>query len=669
LHSNVKHLFGIGLNTGPSLLLAKELWKPDKVQASFCKGETVLLLVYYNKVKTEEFISVVKKLSALNCLIGVIPVFKEQLKEAVIKKFLSRDTHKLNLSEFSFFLSSSRASVVPGSPEILRGALLKEKQLVDNALANSKAIFFQGHAGPFDAGFGKWLVLCTRHLYKPSDKNAFVPCYEEGKCFRQKNYGRTEGSREGLIDPGNWEAALAVLDGCCVFPVPGSIYPFETSLLRSIVQGKIKAAILSHGVSSTPLSVLLFFLGKLAEEEPIAEAVRVSNKLRYEMNSVSSSPNYSVSPWIAIGDPLKKFTGFKPTVFKANIDEKGYFIKFKNTSIDSKTGLLLVVEGLSYYNNRAWDAFTPNGNWLMGVKRNNNSIYLWIGAAASNDTEYTYVYFKERPHDQLKFYKEVSLSLITGSVWLKQFISTLRNRNQAVEDLNKVLILRDQLLKKIEPATFAALYEQSQSVQQPLSHLTASIRQEITNSDKNTAILLCAKIPLTGGRLAYLWNPIWPGRGNLELGMKCSCKTMLSGYIRENPIYGKYRIEVSCPVCSLIGDVAAIEDSKHSGKYIPVVSGNPETLIFHAGGKICWKLSHHEESVGRGYACGVLYDPLGNFKTFSSVLELESGESASIQFDIPDNWPKGLNWVTVVFVGNSDISILTHDLVCKQIEV
>lgn len=663
MSSYTKHLFGIGSITDPVLLLAAEIWKPDKVQETFSEKEAVLLLVDYNDLKTTQFINLLKEIGELNSVVGIVPVFSKLPDESRLKHLLTPGTPSLKLSDFAFFLSTNRASLVPGAPDILGGARLSEKDEIQHTLENSKAIFFQGHAGPFDAGFGKWLILCTKHMHKSSDKNAFVPCYAAEKCFRQKNYARPPHSKEGLVNPANLKAPLMVLDGCCVFPAPGSIYPYETSLLRAILGGGVKTAILSHGVSSTPLSVLLFFLGKLCEEKPVGEAVRESNKLRNEMNSVSSSSNYTVSPWIVIGDPLTSYKGLQPPVVSVKSDENGFFTALKTDAISHKTGLLVVVKGLSYSNHKAWDAFGSEGNWVTGVKRDENSMYLWVGASDYNKNENTLIFFKERAEDPIAYYKNVSLSLITGSNWIKELMEALLRKGKSKEELKELLILRKQLAKQIEPVVFTESYNQRESVLNPLDKLTGLIDETITRTDRDTAISVCDTLPLIGGRLSHLWNPIWPGKGNYDLGKKCSCDAPLSGYVRKHPLYTKYRMEISCPVCSLIGDVDALKDLNGSSQYKPVISGNPDILKFSRGSSIYWPLKHNEQSSAFGYACGVLFDPLGGHKTFSEVTKIESGSKGKLRFNIPGDWPTGLSWVSVVFACNGAISILTHDVV------
>ena len=611
-----------------------------------------MVLVLYDPDRTEpsDFFAVLDRVAAQRAGLGVLPIRSGETTAEGVARFLRREPIPLSLAECRFRLGSSPLYSDPRAPAVLRRAL---EDTIDAAASDAGArfLFLQGHSGPVDGSFGRAMTLCSREVHLPGEA-IFFPCAGTKTCFRQSPMGEPPN----LVNPRSLAADIVVLDGCGTFPVPGSIYAFDQSLLRGFMLGDAMAAVLSIGVSATSPGLPVLFMAALAQGMPLGEVVRLCNVLRARANSPTSSMQAGASPWILIGDPALRVTGLELTeVSPIQWSESGYHVALPPGD-DGDTGRMIALRGFDRY--EPLEIAETSTAWAVGGNDGAGSIYLWTGSHDDSPAPPQIVLRAATARPQP--WRDSVHWLRASCDWLSGLADTVATRRQDAGPIKHLIGLRQRAADALELALHAATPANVVDVARGFGSVESDLRKLLVACDEHGCEVVAAMIPHAGARLSHLCAPAWHSQGTVAVGRNCVCGTPISGHMRTHPLWGIGRIELSCPVCSLIGDVAASPEAPN----VPDGFATLECRVLARGEALVWQVETGVDGLSDGFACAILFDPYRERIQRSALIELVKG-CQKVTAAIPLDWPEGMSWATLVTAVAGRISMFAFDIVIR----
>ena len=638
-----------------------QAWRPDAINGRIEAGQTALLVYNAAHCSSAEFMHALERADSLDVALGVWPAYAGDDHNGDRPHALDQSRLSLDMAACRFRLSTSAHGRDAAAPWQLRRSSLGEAERLDD-LKNAGLLFLQGHAGPMDGAFGRGLTLCARDLHR-SDRPALFPCVESGRCFRQPPQGRDETSREGLIDPRDILAPLVVLDGCGSFPVPGSIFPYDQSLLRGLLTGaRTGPCVISLGVSSTPMSAIVLFMALLAKGLPLGRVVREVNLHRTGCNSPSSSRGGGVGPWILVGNPDTVVQGLSLSSPEALEDEHG------GQQALVRTGEESILLSLPAGHDGPLDLICTPHRWAYGAMDRTGNRYVWLGApdrsardeeqAVPEDTtpESSRLLLVPRDMQAASRWRETALWLREGNAWLEGLRTFVEGRVPDTMPLSQLVSVRAALAQSAESLACAAT-QRSLEIAPSLDALSAPLADAIGKTDLATAAAVAHYGTWTGARLTHLWAPPWHHVETRPLGRACSCGCEIMVHYRRHPLVDLVRGELSCPACSQIGDVAA-DGAGALLAHASIVNRQP-----WRDGTLQWNVTDFLPQPGKeGAACASLFDPYRRHRLIGAAQALTRGNELQLSQAIPSDWPEGMCWAILAVLSGASISMFVFEV-------
>ncbi|GGS10269.1 hypothetical protein Snoj_15440 [Streptomyces nojiriensis] len=630
-------------------------------------GESVLILVDQETTPPREYIQTLLAVDHHSSPVGIVPISKRSTRLDHLVRLLGDETIHIDISRSRFRLTETAEANLPSAPPALNRARRNDPASVAEDL-QADLLVLQGHAGPVDAGFGRSLTLCSRHLHRPGESPVF-PCFDTDQCFRQKLHGRSPSSVEGLFNPMHLTASLAVIDGCGTIPVPGSIFNYETSIARCVMESQVRAAVMTHGVSASPLSALIVFLGTLADGCSLGEAVREANHHVRQVGSSTSINAEAAAPWAVLGNPDIKVSGLPLIESAPRPTELGAECSVAEEFFDSPFGGLVSPLGLSE-GSGPFDAATLDGRWVRGALSARGRAYLWIAGPGPNGKPKAggrvKVLLSERPEDPTSGWRRRCKWIQANKVLLHGMADTFAERGGEEDHFTTLISLWDEIGREAELAAFAAAPHRRQSISPPLASRTERLDARITALARVTARTIAVAAPVTGARLSRLWSPPWLPARAVRFSEPCSCGCPLVGEARRHPLLGLVRVGVRCPACGPVGDVCGERVAGVPGAFAPTVVGGPKQHAVPAGAAMEVRVRRLGGEETEGFASAALFEPFRQRRVLVHVEDVQSLSTTDLAVAIPADWPPGLSQAVVAVVAGTEISFLDFDIIVQS---
>ena len=637
------------------------MWRADEVNDTLAPDDILLTLFDPDTVQPAAFVEMMIAAGELGIPLGVLPVYEPDRARLDFSHLLGSDHFAIDFSRCRFRLSGSPAADAPDAPTLFRRALDDTPAFVTDDL-QADLLFLQGHAGPFDGSFGPSLTLCSRALHGPG-RPVFVPCADTETCFRQSSRGRPDDSSEGLVDPRLLQSTLVIGDGCGTFPLPGSLYRYEQSLMRGLLLSRVRSSVLSVGVSATPLSVVVLMMGMLASGRMLGQAVLETNRHRRAVGSPSSVGRAAIAPWIVVGNPAAVVAGLSFDEHRVRPEADGAL----RVDVDSRrdTGTLVALRTESAIDG-AFDVACDPSAWVSGALHGDR-LYLWVHAAGNADREQggtVRLTLSRRADAHRTAWRDRLLWLRAGTQWLHGLSSEVARRDRDAQPLLDIIAIRDELAGPVEQAASAAIPWRSREISPALATSAAPLETMLERLDRATTLNVAAALPFAGARLSHLWSPPWLHDGDLDVSQSCLCGCPIVGHVRRHPLNDLRRIELSCPSRSLIGDTAA-EVVTGSGAVVPLATASIGTRSLTAGERLHWSVALTTERCA-GFACSTLFDPYRAHRVTSTVAPVDGTAPATVAIDVPHGWPVGLSWATLTCAAGGRICLFAFDIEVRR---
>lgn len=663
---SARHLLTLGALPSGLLDPVLEAWHPDVVGGMLEAGQTALLVYEVEHADAAEFVSTLERADTLDVPVGIWPIYTREDCPADLPHTLGRDEVRIDWSLCRFRLFSSPLAGDPDAPWQLRRSEANDDASLHDDLTQAGLLVLQGHSGPMDGYFGPTLTLCGRALHRPGLPGLF-PCLDNGACFRQPSQGRPESSTHGLVDPRGIHAPLVVLDGCGTLPVPGSIYPYAQSLLRGLISGGRQGPMVaSLGISATPMSGFVLLLALLAKGLPLGRAVREVNLHRSACDSPSSFTAPGVGPWVVVGNPEVRVQGLhldKPTLLGGSGSAPRVRVPL------SAESTLLELPGVD---TTPVDLVCSPKRWAWGATDRSGIRYVWLGPAsrANDDREATAssvgdddageLILIPRDTQATRRWRERAHWLREGNRWIGGLQGALKARGDPAQPLSELVAWRTELAQLADQIACAATPQRALEIAPALDALAASLVTAMESADRAAATTIADYVTQVGARLSHLWSPPWLHVGTRDSGQTCTCGCRVAVHLRRHPLVDLIRGELSCPACSLIGDAAALA----GGALVAQASLAPRTLA--GGANLHWTLDRSEgRAAPQGFSCASLFEPFKRRRLVGAPQALSAGESTNLTQAVPEDWPGGMSWATLVLCANGAISMFAYDVHVK----
>jgi hypothetical protein len=645
---------------------AAEAWRADIINGPPGASQSVLLLVDQEGCGAAEYLDALRVIDQLDGRVGVVPIDGQSLGLASLSRFFHDDPIEVDLATSAFRLQFCADAKVTGAPPILNRAAFDDEASSAADLANAGLLCLQGHSNPVDGGFGRWLTFCSRHLHVPGASPLF-PCFVTDRCFRQSVNRRPFASAEGLVNPTTLRTPLLVLDGCSTMTVPTALFSYATSLARSLVASEVRAAVMTHGVTATPLSAFIVFLAMLAKGESLGHAVRETNRHIIQLGRPNALGGAGAGPWIVLGNPEVRVLGLSLLEATPQGGDGCSFV-LDSTSVPAPTGALVSLPGVALRGERL--AFTTSdGRWARGAIDADSRAYLWIAgtpdvAEAANRARAT-LRISLRPLSTTvrPNWQRTASAISANQEFLDRLASTVAERGgdaTAVQSLNKAWV---DTIPSI--ATTAAASPSIHDLS-PATPERSRLVERLEVLSQYTVSAIAAAVQAAGvAKVFQLWPPTWLPDASVPLQEPCSCGAPIIGIARRHALWDSVRILLSCPGCGPIGDVAAQpQDPAESAKATtPSVMGIPRTLRAVRGNTMQWPIRRLGSDPAPGFASAVFIDAFRQRHLVTDVHHLAPGGSTDVPIAIPTDWPEGVSAGVIVVAVGANLSFFTFDLV------
>jgi hypothetical protein len=632
-------------------------WGAVKVNGALTRDDKLLVLYSPDMTSPSDFLGIVAQAGGLGVAFGAVPIYPDDGDS--FRRFLSDDDVVLSLADCRFRLDGASITNDDRAPSILTRTLAPGPADIANDIATARLLFMQGHSGPADGSFGRNLTLCSRPVHRAA-MPVFFPCAQSDACFRQNPMQ----AEIALVDAQSLMSPIVILDGCGTFPVPGSIYRYEQSILRSLVRGgQVRAAILSIGISATPPATIVLLMALLAAGVTLGEAVLRCNRLRSQAGSPSSLAGGDAAPWVLVGNPDLKATGLEIGEARILANGLGRFVVEIDDASPSATGRLAMAAGVDV--RCPLEIVKDTAQWTLGACEADGTVYFWTNGMGADRPAPIRIGLAPADPDASARWREHLAWLRAGTAWLDGLGRVIEGRGGDAAPVRSLIALRSDFAQSVEMAVYAAAPRSTAEILPALAKVAPSLTEASLQIDKATARIVAAAIPAAGARLSHLWNPSWHHAGTADLATVCNCGSTMAGHTRRHPLLAIERIEISCPACSLVGDVSAL----------PRAAGNPAVGVAEAqidqrvatpGSDFGWMVRRGDSLDAPAFACGTLFDPFRVHKMTSDTIAV-GGDPALVCLPIGADWPQGLSWTTLVLTTRGQISLFAFDVVVERL--
>lgn len=663
-----RHILTLGEVSTAFLDAAVNIWQADRVNQSLVASDSVLILVAQESTGPAQYVRTLQEVDAERCSVGVIPISGDS-SGAYLKRLLGRDEIRIDFAKSRFRLTDCPEANLPCAPPVLRRAHQDDRSSVSRDLDVADLLVLQGHAGPVDGGFGRWLTFCSRHLYQPG-KPPLFPCFGTDQCFRQALHGRAVASMDGLVDPAALRSPLVVLDGCGTLPVPGSLFRYETSIARSVMASQVRAAVMTHGVSATPLSVFVVFLAMLASGRTLGEAVREANQHGRDLMSPTSIEGAATAPWILVGNPEVKVLGIPLIETALRVNQDGLEFTLDERDIHPQTGAIVSLAN-AFEKDGAFDVACSDGRWARGALRRDGRAYMWVSGQRAhreyNAPTRVAVALSQRSPDPTSNWCHRSKWLQANRLLLDRMATVVTERSGNPDALRSLISLWADVGGAIEHVAFAAAPHRRQAIAPSLATWTGQLIDVIERLDRLAAATVAAAVPDAGARLYRLWSPPWFCRGPAQITELCSCGCPIAGDVLHHPVLDLARINLRCPACGPLGDVSARGnlDTLGSARFEPTVLGVPGGRCLVRDRAVLWPVRRLFDDQVTGFACAALFDPFRQRRVVTDAIAIPPRGRVDVPVAVPADWPEGLSQAVIVVTAGGEMSFLDFDVVVR----
>jgi hypothetical protein len=310
---------------------------------------------------------------------------------------------------------------------------------------------------------------------------------------------------------------------------------------------------------------------------------------------------------------------------------------------------------------------TPS-RWAYGAMDRTGARYVWLGAPlpSAPEAESATSMGERPPSGELRLFprdaraasrwRETAHWLREGNRLLEGLRAFVEGRVEDTTPLVQLASVRATLADSAESAACAAT-QRSLEIAPSLHALSAPLADAIDKTDQATAATVAYYITWTGARLSHLWSPPWRHEYSRPLGRTCNCGCEIVAHYRRHPIVDLVRAELSCPACSLIGDVAAIADG------VLVAQASMLNRQPWRGGELQWNVTDFAPHRGSGgAACASLFDPYRRRRLIGPAHALEPRHDLRLSQTIPSDWPEGMSWATLALLSGGSVSLFVFEV-------
>jgi hypothetical protein len=648
-----RHVLTLG-DVGASVAeAAAGAWRAEKVDGDVDDADVVVLVADHGTTAPADYVATLQRLDRARIPFAVLPVWAPTADPRRIAALLGQDKLPIDFATARFRMPTCDGAAAPDAPAVLRSSPRDDPESASGDLRDADLLCLQGHAGPVDGGFGAWLYLCSRHLHQPGT-TPFFPCFGTDRCFRQEYFGRPPTSDAGLVDPRTIAASLLLVDGCSTLPLPGSLFPYATSLARSVMESRAGAAVMTHGFSDLPLSALIVFLTGLAGGRTLGEAVREANEHGHDALVVASIRATGAAPWTLIGNPDATVTGLPLLERAAEARPHGVHVALDD--VPERTGALVSVPELPAADH-GFDVTCSDGRWARGALRSGGGACLWV-AGGGGPVEVTLV---PRPADATGPWRRAFASLHVGRGWLEALADRVAARHGDDAELRSLAELFGEVQRAAEDLAASPVPRRRGAIEPPLAATAADVSAALERLDRATAVAVARGIAAARTRTFGLWSPPLLDTGFVDVGETCLCGAPLAAHGFRHPILDASRLQLDCPGCGPAGDVAA-DRAADDGALVPGVVGLPPTRHARRGETLVLPARRPAAGGAIGAACPALVDQFHERGVVSEAVALPPACELELTLPIPADWPEGLAQVVTVVSIAGELSFLDFDV-------
>jgi hypothetical protein len=633
------------------------VWRADRIDEPIRPSDTVLLLVRQAGLSSGAYVDALEELDRHGRPLGIIPI-GDDFAASSVSRLLQHDAIVVDFTTARFRMSCAEANL-PTAPTVLQCARFDDPASVANDLGAPDLLLLQGHAGAVDGNFGPSFILCSRHDGELSEPPLY-PCFKTGACFRQELYGRLPSSTEGLIDAATLRSALVVLDGCGTLAVPGSLFRYETSLVRSLLAGQARAAVMTHGLAATPFAAVVAFLGMLARGRPLGAAVRAANlqsRLAHGPGTRSSLPS-----WILVGNPDVHVEGIPLLEATAVVNGHTLEVSLDSNEIPPDTGAIAAIGSVTPADGPL-DISCADGRWGSGAIDPDGCVSLWVGPSVRTShhaqPEELVLSFTKRPRDVTRRWRDRARWLRVNTPWVTQLTNEVESRGGDGAPLRALASSSRAVCQAVDYAAFASVPLRPGTIAPSLASLAHSLDAELADLDRRTVSAVAEAVPVTGARLFRFWHPPWLHEAQINTQGTCSCGCRVIGIVCCHPIFDVSRVLLSCPACGPIGDVTGRVTNTRD--IVPTVSMATSTRYLRRGATVKWPVGL-APGCSPGFACVAMIEPPFRHRwAISEVFAVQADSTCDVALEVAADWPLGLSRVVIVVAAGAELSFLDFD--------
>jgi hypothetical protein len=661
--ATTRHLLTLGAVASSSVSIARESWRASRLNQRLRPDDSVLILFDPDTTPAARYVETLVAIERQRLPFGVLPVGRSMHDDAALTRRLGVDTLAITFEQARFQMMLADEATEPLAPPIVR-RVADSPQLAQQ-LREARLLYLQGHSGPVDAAFGRWFYLCSRDLYESG--TPFYPCFGTDRCFRQYALGRPATSREGLVDPRTLGAELAVLDGCSTLTVPGSLFPYRTSLGRAIVESQVRVAVLTLGANAMPFSGVVMFVALLAEGYTVGEAVRQANRHAHDSRAPTSIVASGVAPWIVVGNPESRVTGLRLLAPPLEPTEDGFRFDLHDADVPAETGAIVRLHPLPSPRGTL-DVLGAGDRWVYGALHGEDTAYVWASRSQLEvdgaHQRHAEVRLTRRSLDRTPDWRSLFAALHADSGWLEALANLVKLYDGDSGPLRTLAASARDLIPRVEDAAATAIASRPGSVEPPLSDRTAAAVSELTRFDRTAADVVARGLAAVRIRTYNLWSPPLTDLATVAFAHECCCGAPVTANVLEHATVVMTRLVLSCPGCGAIAHVASCPTLPGApvAEIRPAVVGFPLSRHAAPGDTLCLPVQRIDDEPLCGFGCSAIIDQFRECSRVTEASPVEPACDTSIVLVIPEDWPLGLaQVVTVVAVGGA-LSFLDFDL-------
>jgi hypothetical protein len=524
-------------------------------------------------------------------------------------------------------------------------------------------LVMSGHANPMDAGIGPNAILCGRISSSVRWPNAF-PCFTDGQCFRQHNYGRKAADSAGLVSPGSLNAALLVIGGCNVIGLGDSWYDLGASIAVQAFEGQHVGAVLAPASAvQCRFEFYVLLMAMLMQGKSLGDAVVALNRCSLQFGEAADFGGGG-GPWILAGHPslaltiggafVRIDTDSFPKILELDLNSApwspgfGVLVCIRISSCPPQP-LYITVEA------------EPGDLWCRGLlyrSSPHSELCLWINTRSSKN-DFRSVKIDVAIIDEIApLYSAISQITKQTEFWIT-FLRNYVSNHERLTDLCDRLRINEELMLEVRQVLLKSLSLLSNRKdlvfsRKTLKTLVVGLR-ECARRHCETLLQCSLEIAAYLGTLqSEGWESSYCATEVCEIGA-CLCgKSNVWARRYEPPFGGLPRFQYQCGYCGPLGedsgsrfllDKLTAYNSSVSGRKIELhlrLTGNPSSHIF-AGIALILEKWHKDGSL--------LFQQIMIDSSFENPIE------HTLTVHIPPNTVPGVYAYSLVGVVNGELCI------------